>query len=55
MAKVTKAQADYRRGTPRRNCHICSSMNADGTCDKVVGIVQRTYVCDLWTPVKTRR
>jgi hypothetical protein len=48
-AKKTKAAVDYRRATDVRNCHNCASMNADGTCKKVLGIVKPHDVCDLWT------
>jgi hypothetical protein len=49
MSKKTKDETNYRKTrSANRNCHECKSMNADGSCKKVEGIVKPDYVCDLW-------
>jgi hypothetical protein len=53
VTKTTKSEAAYKKATVKgKNCGTCASMNADGTCDKVKGIVTRPYVCRLYTRAK---
>lgn len=47
--KKTKDEANYRPATTSETCHNCASMNDDGTCDKVQGIVTKANTCDLWS------
>lgn len=49
MAKVSKADANYRDATGSHNCGNCAHMNSDGTCTKVIGQVSRRYVSRFWT------
>lgn len=47
--KKFKDQADYRRfDTSKETCGNCKYMNPDGTCQRVVGKVDKKHVCDLW-------
>lgn len=47
--RVTKAMAHYRSATVKgQNCHTCTYMRSDGTCDRVQGQVKPTDVCNLW-------
>lgn len=49
--KTTKLKANYRpaaRGGDR--CGTCKSMNDDGSCKKVQGMVKPHMVCDLYSP-----
>lgn len=48
MAKVSKPDANYRKGTKAQNCGNCYYMHQDGTCTKVQGIVTRTMTSDYW-------
>lgn len=49
--KVTKRAARYREALePGVNCRTCQSMNPDGSCVKVDGMVAPEDVCDLFTP-----
>lgn len=50
--KVHRADANYRKATGKQRCRNCASMNADGTCDKVYGLVRPEDVCDLWSARK---
>lgn len=54
MAKVSKVTAHYRQGSRTENCRVCRFMNEDGSCDRVVGMVQPQMVCDLFQPTVRR-
>lgn len=53
--KVHREDADYKEATTKQNCGNCSSMNPDGTCDKVFGLVDPQHVCRLYTSTKSIR
>lgn len=49
IAKQSKMSVNYRpKDKPGESCLNCIYMNTDGTCDKVKGIVEPDYTCDLW-------
>lgn len=51
--KYTKDEANYRKADSlSKSCYNCDSMNKDGTCQKVQGIVKPEMLCDHWTPEK---
>jgi hypothetical protein len=45
---VSKKAARYRPRDTSSTCCNCYSMNDDGTCDRVEGIVECDFTCDLW-------
>lgn len=48
-AKKSKEEVHYRKAIGRlRRCATCAYMNADGTCDKIRGIVTKPMLCDLF-------
>lgn len=52
--KKTKPEANYRPGNnDAKVCHTCASYENpsqdSSSCLKVVGVVQGTAVCDLWS------
>ena len=47
--KETKEEADYHETDDNTvNCHNCTYMHDDGTCEKVMGIVKPNFVCMHW-------
>jgi hypothetical protein len=50
---MTKTEAHYRKGLPKRNCSLCSMYRSGGTCTLVQGAIRPVDVCDHYEP-KTR-
>ena len=53
----TKRETDYRPAGRHsaQTCGNCKSMNKDGTCKKVQGLVDKRHVCDLWEPERAKK
>ena len=49
MAKLTKSQVDYSKGTPEEHCGICEHYR-HGTCLIVEGAIEPDYWCDKFRP-----
>lgn len=46
--KVSKASVQYREAASQlRHCGNCAMFH-NGTCDLVMGKINRTYVCNKW-------
>lgn len=45
--KVSKQSVNYRKATGTRHCGSCAMFH-NGTCDLVMGKIERQYVCDRW-------
>ena len=47
--KKSKKEADYRMTEHNgRDCGHCEHMEKDGTCERVMGKVERHYVCNYF-------
>jgi hypothetical protein len=45
----SKRETNYRPKDKRtEHCGNCRYMNDDGSCQKVIGMVDPKHVCDLW-------
>ncbi len=58
MAKSTKAEANYRPGTPMKNCGICTMFRGT-SCTAVEGDISPYATCDYYkvrkNPFKNRK
>lgn len=45
---VSKADADYRKGTPEEHCGICTMFRPPKSCTLVDGIIRFSDVCDYF-------
>lgn len=45
--KVPKSSVHYRRATGSRRCGNCAMLHGH-TCDLVIGLIERNYLCDKW-------
>lgn len=51
--KSTKAEANYRMGTVRKHCGICTMFKkATASCTAVRGLIDRDHVCDYFEAKK---
>jgi hypothetical protein len=48
VTKVSKAEASYREGSPRRHCGICTMFISPDGCTKVRGEIEADDVCDYF-------
>ena len=52
--KITKAEAQYRLGTQKRRCSMCTMFeealvaNTPSSCTKLRGSIDPIYVCDYF-------
>ena len=54
--KVPKDGAGYRPAEPKGpNCGWCRHMEADGSCERVVGMVDPRHVCNLFAQSLEKR
>ena len=48
--KQSKQEVNYRRGSPKERCALCSHFNQQGSCELVAGRINADDVCDLFDP-----
>lgn len=46
--KSTKAEADYRDGTPAEHCGRCTMFRPPKSCTAVEGVIRFSGVCDYF-------
>lgn len=46
--KATKAEADYRDGTPEEHCGKCTMFRQPKSCTAVEGVIRYSGVCDYF-------
>ncbi len=47
--KASKASVNYSKGNVKEHCGNCEHYERSHSCDKVQGVIQPDYWCDLWT------
>jgi hypothetical protein len=46
--KISKAKANYREGTPKEHCSICTMWRGPHSCTAVSGVIYAADTCDLF-------
>jgi hypothetical protein len=49
-AKADKASVNYRPGTPKEHCGICTMFQKPNRCTAVAGDIEASKLCDLFEP-----
>ena len=53
--KATKTQANYRGGTAKKRCGICSMFQPPRGCSAVRGVISPQALCDFYEPKKAEK